>query len=257
MQRWLLTPPYTTWQADPGARIHRAALGSVVFEVLEDDDENVLLSGGLRISDVEPWIPRIVAADRRLIQAMYRHAPAIARRIPAHVTLVALDAMAPQPPPDTVHALLRARRLPVFPDVARWLAWRFDAPWILPRTFDLLARAWDLAPHPPPSTRAVRSACRRWLQCSYSDLCTVSALARLPRPQTRVKDLPELFGKSLDRLRERVRHLLGLRLSDYNARPGWEWVLEAAIRRRVIAPGAPDHRIRAGVRRLPSMQTDW
>lgn len=99
MQRWLLTPPYTTWQADPGARIHRATLGSVVFEVLDDDDDNVLLIGGLRISDVEPWIPRIVAADQRLIRTMNRHAPATARRIPAHVTLVALDTMAPQPPP--------------------------------------------------------------------------------------------------------------------------------------------------------------
>jgi hypothetical protein len=95
------------------------------------------------------------------------------------------------------------------------------------------------------------------LQCGYRDLCTVSALARLPRPQPRVKDLPELLGRSLDRLRERVWHLLGMRLGDYNARPGWEWVLEAAIRRRVITPGAPDHRLRPGGRQLPTMYSDW
>lgn len=141
--------------------------------------------------------------------------------------------------------------------MARWLAWRFDAPWILPRTFLLLERAWHLAPHSPPSTRAVRAACQRWLQCSYSDLCTVATLARLPRPQSRVKDLPALLGRSLDRLRDRVRRLLGMRLSDYNARPGWEWVLEAAIRRRVITPGAPDHRIRPGVRQLLPIYSDW
>lgn len=253
LQRWLLTPPYLAWHDYSALTPAAPALGSIVFEVW--DDERELLAGRLRVSILPPWLPRIVAASPKAIHAVHHSLVPAEKLMAAEVSLLEVES-AP-PPAHQIVALIRERPAPPVPMLVRWLAARLDAPWILPRATDLLRLVWGTPASKPGSTRARRHASLRWLNCSYRDLRTLAQLAQVRRPQPRVKDLPDLTGMSLDRLRDQVTRLLGVQLNEYNALLGWEWVFETAIRRGLLSAGTPDERIRPSLRYLPTQRTGW
>jgi len=112
--------------------------------------------------------------------------------------------------------------------MARWLAIRLKQPDLE----SLLAAA--LSGESSRDTSLPRRTHSRQLRtdvdCRPSDLLRLHQLATLPRLAPTVERLADTAGTTATRLGQRVRRGLGFTLAAYNARPGWEWPLEAACR---------------------------
>ncbi len=116
-----------------------------------------------------------------------------------------------------------------------WLAARLGNP-ILE---DIVCEAVTTSPHPIPEGLSLRNLQRivpKVLHRRVSDLVRLYRVATLPRCRPTVDALAEEALTAATHLRDLVRGL-GVSLRDYNQRPGWEWPLEAAVRRGLGAGG--------------------
>jgi len=116
-----------------------------------------------------------------------------------------------------------------------WLAARLGNPLLA----DIVREALTTSSHPSPRGLSLRNLQRivpKVLHCRVSDLVRLHRLATLPRCCSTVDALAKQACLATTHLRDQVRGL-GISLRDYNQWPGWEWVLEAAVRKGLGAGG--------------------
>jgi hypothetical protein len=98
-----------------------------------------------------------------------------------------------------------------------------------------------------PAGRTIRQLMAGVLNCRPGDLKRLHDLTGQSRRQPGVEQLAAEAGASAGRLRARVESGLGLALRHYNELPGWEPVLEAAVRAGLGLPGwGIRHELRGG-----------
>ncbi len=119
--------------------------------------------------------------------------------------------------------------------MARWLAIRLKQPDL--ESLLTAGLSGDSSPDTPLPLRTLSRRLRTDLRYRPSDLRRLAHLAILPRLADNTGQLAASAGTTTTRLAQRVRQALGLTLANYNARPDWEWPLEAACR---CGLGQPD-----------------
>ncbi len=131
------------------------------------------------------------------------------------------------PDPESLRQHINHRPPPPPELMARWLAIRLKQPDLE----SLLAAGLSgNSPGNPLPRRTHSRQLRTDLRCRPSDLRRLAHLATLPRLADTVNDLAFDDHTTATREGQRVRRALGFTLAAYNARPGWEWPLEAACR---------------------------
>ncbi len=122
------------------------------------------------------------------------------------------------------------QRPPVAPStMAHWLARRLQQPAEVIEALLMACLDKDGCTN-GASRRTLHRRVDEILSCRPSDLVRLHDLAILPRLADNTGQLADTAGTTTTRLAQRVRRALGLTLATYNARPGWEWPLEAACR---------------------------
>lgn len=137
-------------------------------------------------------------------------------------------------PGSTVDAVLRtvnSRPAPGSNRLAAWLATRLGHTDIEELIFHVVARDGVLSGS--TELRQVRAK----LGCWPSDLRRLVKLATQSRLLETVDMLAAHATSSTTRIRERLKRGIGVSLAFYNKMPGWEWVLEAAVRMGLGAGG--------------------
>ncbi len=182
---------------------------------------------GLRAS--APWLPCCLACPGHALpsrpdslrQPVVRHDPALTEAALARRAIAAIE----------------GRPAPTVPELARWLADRLRRPtWLADLTLALS--------HPDPTEchaagRALRRRLGRMSPLARHEWRRLAMLARLPRIGAGIDHLALRAGINVGYFRAWTQRLLGLSAAQYRHLPGWEPVLELALRRAGVAP-APE-----------------
>jgi hypothetical protein len=193
-------------------------------------------SGGLlgELQSAAPWVPGCVVGPSPA--TLSRQTVVAGSRDHVHPRIV--DAGRP---PDAALARQAAAaivaRLPPTPtDLARWISTRLHRPeWLA----DLAAA---MTRPPQGEAHATGRALRRWLArigpLARHEWRRLAMLAGQSRHAVGIDRLALQAGMNVDYFRGWTRRLLGLPATDYRHLPGWEPVLELALRRAglVLAP---------------------
>ena len=181
------------------------------------------------LSAVPPWLPAVITSSRA-VSHLINDAVTTANHAFTRQSVILSPSQELPLPISAVEAL--SNRNPPSPSlIARWLALRLGQPDIESLIATIFNRDGKV------SERTLRWRCQRKLHCHPSDLRRLVVLATLPRPTANVDQLAAISESSPQRMRERLRRGLGVTLAFYNRTPGWEWVLEAAIRKGLGAGG--------------------
>lgn len=211
----------------PVADPQRAPVGG--FLVVDLRSEDRLRDDLLRpIFDAAPWAPVIilVPVHHRLIQ---RPCPILLTQSP-HVQPV----VTPPPPHCTTTstwalATLHARPAPPITTLAAWIARRLDASPLESVLADaLLPRPVDEA---PAADKRLRRVLRTLGPLTRYQWRRLGDLATCARPMGTVDATAADLRMRPHDYRRWVRRLLGVARKEYEALPGWEPVLELALRR--------------------------
>lgn len=183
-----------------------------------------------RLAVAAPWLPVCLVTDDADPRTAHARMPLLPDGVEFHPAVLhsvphaALDGM-------TAFAAI-ARRPPPGPQaLARWITIRLERPQDAP----LLARALA-AREPgesPADDRKIRRHLSRLSALQRHEWCRLAALATVPRPRFGVDAMAGAMGVKADGFRRWVRRLVGCRAGEFRYLPGWESVLELALRRVV------------------------
>jgi len=171
------------------------------------------------------WVPLVVVAPPELEASVQAYLTAVDLTRAGQSTVILSPALI-LPDPQSLRQHINHRPPPPAELMAQWLAIRLSRPDLR----SLLTAALSTESPPAIPHRTLSSQLRKHLNCRPSDLVRLATQATLPRLAPTVNDLAFNAHTTATRLGQRVHRVLGFSLSDYNHRPGWEWVLEAACR---------------------------
>lgn len=189
-----------------------------------------------------PWLPLCLMVNHRTVPVLQalKTFPLPEHFHPAILHYPALSSLQPHLVLQSIHG----RPTPPIADLANWIAARRGAPKLRP----LLEAA--MAPRPADESETTDRQLRRQLAqrtpLARREWRRLTRLALLPRPRRgTVEASAGAFGTGIDSYRTWIRRLLGVSRQQYETLPGWEPVLELALRHR-WPPKTPAKREAAG-----------
>jgi hypothetical protein len=175
-----------------------------------------------------PWLPCCVVCPG--------HVPGRRPHWPQHPVIRHDPALSDAALARRAIAAIEGRPAPTVPELARWLADRLRRPtWLADLTLALSA------PEPVECHAAGRALRRRlggMSPLARHEWRRLAMLARLPRQGSGVDGLALRAGMNVGYFRAWTRRLLGLSAAKYRHLPGWEPVLELALRHAGVAAAA-------------------
>ncbi len=225
MRSWMMLGPNdkTSTPITPATRF---ALGSLAAALVTEPDCFPLLVTALE--DLPPWVPLVAVVPAHLATSLTALLTPLDQARAAQ-SVVVPHPLAQLPDAATLRQSVNQRPTVAPSTMAHWLARRLQQPAEVIEALLMACLDKDGSPN-GASRRTLHRRVHEILSCRPSDLVRLHDLAILPRLADNTGQLAASAGTTITRLAQRVRRALGLTLANYNARPGWEWPLEAACR---------------------------
>lgn len=213
---YFIEPPYAVARRFGDAQ---PALGSVA---LFDTSLGRLTTNELKVQmDVAPWCPMCLLTEPN-------SGMRATRRLGRTCVVFGLD------DDDGAAAILKAvatRPRPTPSDMVEWLTRRTKLPTIARTMVDLFTRPLVKQNEVNYLPYAVREQLRLLGDWSALEWQRAASLAELAADRSALNTALRGVSGSAEEVRSNVRELLGMGLDEFVERYGWEWVLEASLRR--------------------------
>lgn len=247
MASFLLTPPYQCWTAPTG----RCGLGAVLFHDLDGGTESVADAADHQREC--PWCPPCI----RIAPGADSSAMDFVHETGALPGIVPGGSSRCLPSPTAILTALERRRPPSVPTITGYVVLRLGCHTLRDALIDAMSHQSE-----PTHARTVRrrlAGLGRWRPWEWHRIAGM-ALTR-SRADLTVDRLAAQAGTEPRSLRRWIRELLGVDPDAFRRWPGWEWIVEAGLRRGgYLAAPAPVHETSEGghddrTTNLPSSRT--
>jgi hypothetical protein len=192
-------------------------------------DPAALAEALARIAREAPWVPLAVCTSRAARAGLEVTLSAMSQAT-GMVPALVVPAAGTHPLIAEILAAVSNRPTPSLPDLAHWVARRLGRPDLLPALHQAICRTRQ-SPDPAEDRALRRRLAREGLP---NPLCLnrIAMLARARRLGRPLAVVAAELGYAPRQMRNWLARLAGCDTERWLELPGWEWVLEEAVRRR-------------------------